>query len=652
MIDVTEQEFGFLSEMERYDTFLALYHSTDPADAQTLERLYRGSDPLVPLMLMRYLEDIPEKRACLTIIRCVEAGEDIVAKAAMDAFRLSHYPQKAHLLKPLILSKKFRACRFAVKTLSRAGFMDVLPLILREIPDRSGPIQNVMIDSLRYLPHRRSVPTLTAFANSEHEPTRFLVVSVLSELQFRTRALAPAFFLRKLNDESARVRSAALEALQRLPDKKVAPMILKGALDENEPEATRVRSVRAMSAFPSLETVHTLVGLSSKTKSSAIRISCEIVLRSYPPRVLRGGLIPLLDGNDPTMRRQATVFLAEFLGSDPSIRKLLHDLWKNADEDFALDLIEMMRILGQEETVLLLSKAIYGSPIVGYAAATALSQMRGVVAGQLLLEIIQSSEVTALVKQALLDRWAKRGPDARIKDAAMPLLLEMLTDFVMNVRYLSAQVLGWYPLEKTLVRMLDLLANESDPEVANVAGKIIMKGLSNDPMPLVNAIKVHPRREALAKHLVKIISARRWDPEKAHALLETLSTEPISLSKLHPKRFAGVCLHLFEHGTVTLPDVWPRLVKADVVGVFLRMMVTVIANPRRRFSPLPLAFLELQATLSDKKTRSVLYEAMAVEKRDACAEFLAAALLRETDPGCREKAKGLLKGLFEVEDAS
>ncbi len=647
MIDISEQDFGFLSEMERYDAFLALYHSKDPDDAETLETLVAGSDPLIPLMLLRYFEDIPEKRACLAIINRIEQGNEIVAKAAMEAYRLSHYPKKAYLLKPLIFSPVYRACRFAVRTLSRSGFMDVLPLILREIPDRTGPIRNVMIDSLRYLPHRRSVTTLTPYANSEHEPTRYLVISVLAELQFRTRALSPTFFLRKLQDESTRVRRAALEALQRLPNRQVVPMILKGALDENEPEDSRIRAVRAMTAFPSVETLGSLARLSASTKSSAIRISCEIVLRSYPAPIQRKGLLPLLNETDSALRRQATIYLAEFLGTDPSIRKILHDLWRSADDDFALDLIEMMRILAGDETIRLLHEAIYSSPIVGYAASTALSHMRGAVAGELLIEIIKSDKVSAIVKQALLDRWAKRGPDERLKKEAEPLLLEKLTDPVMNVRYLAAQVLGWYPLEETLVRMLDLLANESDAEVARVASRIITKGLSVDPLPLIEAVSVHAQCKALIPPLIKILSSRRWETDTASALLAALSSEPISLDSTHPKRFCGVCLHLLEHATVTLQDLWPSLAASGLTQLFLGMLVNALENPRRTFAPMPLAFLELQAIMADTETRKLIYTAMGVEGRDEGAEFLAASLLREKDPGCREEAKKRLNLLLE-----
>ncbi|MEK7744519.1 MAG: HEAT repeat domain-containing protein, partial [Elusimicrobiota bacterium] len=129
-----EKEFRFLGELERYDVFLKLYHSEDPAETEALGRLIESPDPLVALILLQYLQDLPEKKAVLPLIRLISDGNEIVSRAAMAAYRKNHYPGKPHLLKQLILSPNERACRFAVRTLSRAGFMEILPLILRELP--------------------------------------------------------------------------------------------------------------------------------------------------------------------------------------------------------------------------------------------------------------------------------------------------------------------------------------------------------------------------------------------------------------------------------------------------------------------------------------------------------------------------------------
>ena len=139
---LTERDFRFLGEMGRYDAFLRLYHSVDPREIELLSSMVASDDPLVPLILLQYLEEMPEKKAVVSILRLIESDNEVVSRAAMNAYRKNHFPGKARLLKPLILSTHPRACRFAVRTLSRAGFMDALALILRELPDREGEIRH------------------------------------------------------------------------------------------------------------------------------------------------------------------------------------------------------------------------------------------------------------------------------------------------------------------------------------------------------------------------------------------------------------------------------------------------------------------------------------------------------------------------------
>ncbi|OIO07060.1 MAG: hypothetical protein AUJ52_10985 [Elusimicrobia bacterium CG1_02_63_36] len=647
MTELTEVEFAFLGEIERYDAFLQLYHSPSEQDGAALDALTKSSDPLIPLILLRYFEEIPEKRACLAIIRLIEDGNPVVAEAAMRCYSASHYPKKPHLLKPLIFSDNFRACRFAIRTLARAGFMDVLPLILREIPDRQGPILRVMLDALRYIPHRRSVPILLPLAESTEEPLRYLVVDVLSDLQFRTRALPPAFFIRKLKDESARVRGAALEALQRFPSKRVEGLILDAALSQTDPENARVRAVRALQNFPSSRTAAAVTRLSAVSTSASVRISCEIVLRTFPRPVIRQGVLPLLEAQEVPIRRQAAIYLAEFLGADPKIREAILSLWRKTDEGSSLEFVDALRALGGAETVVELRASLDRSPLTGYAAACALSQMRGEVPGRALLELIRDSKMTPTVRQALLDRWAKRGPDDSVRAETLEAMHELLREPVMNLRYLAVQILDWYPLEKTMNGLLDLIARESDREVLRVAVKQILRGLGRDPLKFVESVRAHPACEALRPHLVKVISGRAWDSSRIPALLDAVCSEPIALRR-EPKRFSVVCLRMLEFSTVTIQDLWPWVSAENTLKPFLTLLLQAVANPRRRTDPLPLAFLELQAMMLGPALRGLIYELLAVENRPEGGEYLAAALLRESDEHLRTEGSALLRKLWET----
>jgi hypothetical protein len=84
------------------------------------------------------------------------------------------------------------------------------------------------------------------------------------------------------------------------------------------------------------------------------------------------------------------------------------------------------------------------------------------------------------------------------------------------------------------------------------------------------------------------------------------------------------------------------------IGVprFLKMLLSALRNKKRRFPPMPLGFLELQTTLADTAARRIFYDVLAVEERGQAGEFLAAALLRETDKSNLKHGTDLLAGLL------
>ncbi len=268
MVDPVLSEFPFMSELERYDTFLRLYHSEGAQEKRLLTALVSSKDPLVALIVLQYLEDIPEKRALTGLLHMVERGNEVVSRTAMAAYKRSHFPGKARQLKRLVLSRNPRARRFAVRTLCRAGYTEVLPLVVRELPDCEGEVRTEMIDGLRYLPDRRSVQVLTPLADSLDEPTRWMALQVLGQLQARVGGLPATFFLKRSNDRSERVRRAAFPA---------------------------VRWVRPLAAFAAV------------TPSPSLRLAVEVTLRGYPDAVRREGLTPLLEDADAGLRRQARV---------------------------------------------------------------------------------------------------------------------------------------------------------------------------------------------------------------------------------------------------------------------------------------------------------------------------------------------------------
>lgn len=634
-------DFAFLSEVERYDAFLRLYHSAAQEDRRTLAAMLAGRDPLVPLILLQYLEELPEKRALEAILHLIERGNDVVARAAMAGYAHSHYPGKARQLKRLILSRIPRACRFAIRTLSRAGFMEVLPLILRELPDSEGALRIEMIEALRFLPDARSSPVLTPLAESSEEPIRFLAVQALAELQIRAKVLPASFFIRLTHDKSERVRRAALQALHLYPSLRVAQIILDQALDPREPEDARDRAVRALASFPSRRWVGPLNGLAAESEVPSLRLAVEVALRGFPPEELRAGLLPALDAPVAAARLQAALFLADLCGRDPDVRVRLIAQWRKADDRAAVDLVEVLRVLGGAEVAGELRAAVGRSKLLAFSAAGALARMRG--HGPLLLQIIKDETVSHTVRQAVLSHWAKRGPEVAIQAELEPLLLSFLSSEVINIRYLALQILAWLPLTGKLDALLSVLAAEADVEVVSTISKQILFGLGRDPIPLALALARHPDRDRLMGHAVRLFTAQSWDPTLAPTLLDLLRAPPLDLLESRPETYLSVCAHFYSHGAVTLQGIWDGLLDERRRALLLRLLGSFMLDTHRRFPALPHEFLAARAGAGGVEMRGLWHSMLAADGRLASISALAAGLARETDPETARRGAVLMQ---------
>lgn len=635
-----------MTEMERYDAFLRLYHSEVPHEKRVLTALIASKDPLVALIVLQYLEDLPEKRAMTGILHMIERGNEVVSRAAMAAYKRSHYPGKPQQLKRLVLSRSSRACRFSVRTLCRAGFLDILPLIVRELPDSSGDVRSEMIEGLRYLPDRRSVAVLTPLADDLDEPTRWLTVQTLGLLQARVGGLPATFFLKRSEDKSERVRRAALEALHSYPTRRIAQMILAQALDEKLEEDARDRSVRALAGFPSVQWVGPLTSFAAGTPSSSLRLAVEVTLRAFPDEDRRKGLMPLLDDPTTDVRRQAALFLADLCGRDPLVRERLLALWDKADDRTAVDLVEVLRALGGNEAADRLRAAMNRSGLLAYASAGALARLHG--HGKQTLAALRDATVSASVHQAILSQWARRGPDDKLRSEIEPLLIAWLKSDVINIRYLALQILAWFPLHGKLEALLDVLATEFDPEVVATVSKQILNGLGSDPAPLAIGLAAHPKRSSLLGHAVRLFTAQNWDPQLSRALLGILAAPPLSLLEKNPETYLAVCAHLYGLGSVTFQDLWEMAGDDDKRRLFLKLLAAFMRDTRRRFPALPLAFLAAQAAAGDSELRALIYSVLAADGRIDSTEALTSALSKEKDPETRARGADMMRRLLKA----
>lgn len=643
-----ERRFKSEGELERYELFLQLYASKDPGERQALREILSGDDPLLKILILQYLEDLPEAHALRLALPCLEDQNPVVRQSAARAYQRNHCSGKHRLLRPYLRSKNSRAARFAVRTLGRAGDADILPLILTELPSAPEDLRDEMLGALRFLPDARSVPVLRAFTSHASDETRYRALRAVSEIVNQGAVLPAQLFLDRMNDASDRVRRLALDMLQHYPSRDIAAIFLKQALSADEPLESRQRAISAVASFPHPDWVEPLVRLMTSSGSSALRLRSEIALKRFPAAMLKRGLLPLLKHPESSVRQQAMLIMANALGADPAVREKLFELWSGAsDEQAKLSMMEVLGELGGEAVPKLL-EALESSPLLAYASVGTLNRLWSAATAPRILAILKNPKVPDYVKQALLSALIKRPPDESIRAELRLWLIAALSDEVINIRYLSAQVLAWYPIEAKLEPLLDLLAHETAPETVEVVLRQLLKGLGLDPRPLLLAYRAHPKRETLTDHLVAVLTAQSWDEAFVFEVFHQLSLAPASVLADRPEAFFKVCLHMMEIGRVELEKIWLFLFSEELRLLFLGLLKRALEDPERHFPELPLEFLALHLAHASEGARSLFYELVALDARSEGVALLAAALLKETDAATlragRESLRRLVAG--------
>lgn len=634
MRELTPGDFAFLTELERYDTFLSLFHSRDPRDKQTLANLYASRDPFIPLILLQYLEELPERAAIDAILDLIESPNDIVARAAMLAYQRSHYPGKARQLKELAISKVDRACRFAVRTLSRAGAMEVLPLILREFNERSPAVRREMLDALRFLPNARTIPYMMPLSESPDPDLRMMATLVLTSIQGKTQRVPIEFFVRMSHDSSERVRSAALGALQYYPSKRVARIFLAQAVDDAGALEERERAVRSLAAFPLPEWVAPLVRLAAKTEVPSLRLAAEISLRGFPRAMLLKGMLPLLSDRDEAVKVQTAILAAQLVGEEPKVIDAILTLWDQAPEMSRVQMVDILRELGGDEPRRRLIEAAGGPPLLGASAAGALSRMRLGDGGKLVLGLLSSPAVPELTKQAFLGHWARSGPDEAIREDLLPWLIAALESDRINMRYLAIRTLAWYPLSSFHAPLLGLLAREHEPETVRTSESVLVKKLGRDPLPMLRELSSHPDRRNLMGHAVRILTSQSWAKETVPELVRILREPPFSFLEENPETFLTVCIHLLRDESLSFDAVLDITSSPRLRSLFLRQLASFLTSRERDFPPLPVDALLGLLGGGDAGDRRLLYRILGQDRRPACAAAVSGLLAREKDQEC------------------
>lgn len=638
------RRFKDSDEIGRYDLFVRLYQSDRLEDRRALEGLFASDDQLLKMILVQYLEDVPQARAVRWLLSLLDDDNAILREAVFRTYARNPYPRKHRLLIARLRDPKIEVACFAVRSLSRQGVLEIAPVLLDILPGASEELRREVLSAFRYVYDPRALPLLLEAASSPDEQSRYRAVKTLSSLLDQGWSVPRDPFLAGLRDPSARVREASLRSLERFPARAIARMFLEKALGSG-PVSERRGAIQALGAFPRAEWVAPLVGLLAREEGE-LRLSVEIALRHFPRRVLKAGLLPLLSSPEPAARREGALLAASALGEDPEVRRRVLALWNGARElPEKLALIEVLRELGGEDVLPLLFEAMASHPLAAYAAAEALNRLATPGSGLRVLGLLKDPALPLNARQALLDGIVRRGPEPMIREPLLSFLLEGLRAPVMNIRYLAVQALAWYPLPDCLGDLLSLLGRETDSTVRATIRRVVLKGLGSDPALLVDALRASPPAGQGAGETALLIASRPWDPEAGRALLSGLAAEPLLWPEREPAAFRGAAIHLVARGAVPFSEVWAALPAGEGRERLLEEMIALRAWPDSGLPPLESGGLLSELSAGGPRARSLLYRLLGADGRPERIATLVGLLLKEEDPPLLELGRRELSRL-------
>ena len=194
--------------------------------------------------------------------------------------------------------------------------------------------------------------------------------------------------------------------------------------------------------------------------------------------------------------------------------------------------------------------------------------------------------------------------------------------------------------------LLELARDERFPDILLAARRQILRGLGQNPLPLLRTLRDGPRPEALVPFLTQLLTSQGWDAACAFTLLEGLAAPPFNLRDQNPEAFFDVSLHLMRRCAVSLQEISPFLDENALRRRFLARLGSSLREFPGQHPPLTLDFLtSILKSNADAETKKLCYDLLELETdaRAKATESLTTALLGEADPELAAHASACLR---------
>lgn len=619
-----------VSEDARFAAWTELYTSKEPEAFHELNRMIDSNDPILKILLIRFLGGIDESRAVSLLVPLLDDANSVVVEAAKKGFERNRFDQKLKFLLPLVKSSSQQAQFYAIEQLALGGVMDVLDLLINKLPQADELLLNQILMAFRILPEKRLIPLVLPFFNHQREEIRYKTVHVLGAVYEMGHLSPRRWLLKALKDPSPRIRQASLWCLRRR--KHLRDLKYLFAISLNDPDPfVRQESFNEMALFPQYLVIKQFLKVLTQEKNRNVLLKGEGIVASLPKEKLNPALKKLLKGNSSAIRNRALLLLAENSKKSSFLfRFIVSRIKKTEDKKEKVILMEALGILEDKKAIPLLESCLGDETLISYVAITSLLSVWKKDPDMPALDYLQKKGLSPLARQLILRHVIRYRPSALNTPEMEEHLVFLLQDSNLNVRYLATQVLGLIQSQRAFEPMVITLQAESDPTTFKLLKQSVIASVKQNPDLLLQTITKFGNNPQIVKTLLELMKEVILDRQTACFLLRSLFQSPLSLlgTPFHDDVMVFVLNHLSQQ-RISFDDILDVIEKSRERIFFITSIAK--ACTRGDFYLPPLPFERLKKWFDEGEEKEALIELFGLSGQKEAQTCLIAMSAQTTD---------------------
>lgn len=526
------------SDDARIEGVAAIYHSNTPESERKIEEIILSPDPILKILLTRYLSAQPTEKAVSYLIRILEDANQTIHEVARRAFEKNGYDKKWTKLISLTHSSNLNAQYYAIDKLAQAYVVEALPLFLSMLSAADEPLLIHILQGLRYFPDERILPVIKEYFMDPREEVRFRAVMVCGALYESGIGHSRRLFLSALTDTSGKIRRAVIWGLRRVPLKKDLKIVLDMAKTDPDPHV-RQEALLNLHLYPYAKVIFFLLEVLSQEKEKMVLLKAYGVLNAFPRKFLAKVLWKAI--RKKKGKQKGILLMAELHEeSGWFVDYLLRQSKRTRDPKEKLVFLQALGITEDVKAIPVLQGAIRGEPLTAYTAVGSLLKIWKRHPDRVPIDqYLDAPDCSSSVKQAILKQVLKSEQWEKVQSME-PILIKLAQEENLNIRYLATQILVFSDSHEAVFHLVQMILDEKDPVLIDVLREGLGRYLITHPEKLDMFLEKYWAHERAINFFFSILPDLAMGPNQTLELLQVL----IQKFKIHMSHYKDLFCHL------------------------------------------------------------------------------------------------------------